>query len=84
MLDLELMEAAPQAVSFDTTAASSTFVRVVSVPRLMSLLEREGAFAEALHLARRLGRLGQGEDDAIRLMEKIAALQAEHPDGGGA
>lgn len=81
LLDLELMEAAPQAVSFDTTAIPDTFVRVASVPRLISLLEREGAFAEALHLARRLGRFGQGEDETVRLSEKIAALEAEHTGG---
>ncbi|MEV6477250.1 hypothetical protein [Streptomyces sp. NPDC051657] len=78
-LDLELMEAAPQAVSFDSEAAGreATFVRVSSVPRLISLLEREGAFQEALALARRLTRFEQGEEMVSRLSEKVHALGAE-------
>ncbi|MFI6624293.1 hypothetical protein [Streptomyces sp. NPDC050528] len=78
LLDLELMEAAPQAVSFDETAdAPVTFVRVTSVPRLIALLEREGAITEALELARRLARFGQGEDVSVRLSEKAGSLVAE-------
>lgn len=77
LLDLELMEAAPQAVSFDAPAAPNTFVRVSSVPRLIGLLEREGTFAEALELAGRLARFGQGQDVAARLKEKVQALAAE-------
>ncbi|WP_239919878.1 MULTISPECIES: hypothetical protein [unclassified Streptomyces] len=79
LLDLELMEAAPQAVSFDShgSAGGATFVRVSSVPRLISLLEREGAFGEALALARRLVRFEQGEDAVTRLLEKTGAFAAE-------
>jgi hypothetical protein len=85
LLDLELMEAAPQAVSFDDAAdAPATFVRVTSVPRLIGLLEREGAFTEALELARRLARFGQGEDVAARLSEKAGALVAEAAGSGPA
>ncbi|MZE45865.1 hypothetical protein GTY49_23580 [Streptomyces sp. SID5477] len=83
LLDLELMEATPHAVSFDTTDAPAAFVRVSSVPRLIGLLEREGAFAEALELARRLARFGQGEDVAARLSEKAQALVAEAAAQGG-
>ncbi|WP_246096910.1 hypothetical protein [Streptomyces botrytidirepellens] len=82
-LDLALMEAAPQAVSFDAADAPATFVRVTSVPRLIGLLEREGAFTEALELARRLAHFGQGEDVAARLSEKAGALVAEAAAGGG-
>lgn len=82
LLDLELMEAAPQAVSFDHTAPVS-FVRVTSVPRLIGLLEREGAFAEALGLAQRLTRFAQGEEAVRRLSEKVGALVAEAPSDGG-
>ncbi len=73
------MEAAPQAVSFDShgSAGGATFVRVSSVPRLISLLEREGAFGEALALARRLVRFEQGEDAVTRLLEKTGAFAAE-------
>lgn len=84
LLDLELMEAAPQAVSFDTGPVPESFVQVTSVPRLIALLEREGALAEALSVARRLARFGQGEDAATRLSEKIGALVAEAAVGGTA
>ncbi|MET8495934.1 hypothetical protein [Streptomyces microflavus] len=76
LLDLELMEAAPQAVSFDDGDPVS-FVRVTSVPRLIGLLEREGAFTEALALAQRLTRFEQGQDMVGRLSEKVGALTAE-------
>jgi hypothetical protein len=85
LLDLELMEAAPQAVSFDGDAdAPARFVRVTSVPRLIGLLEREGAVREALELARRLSRFGQGEDVAVRLAEKVGALVDEGAGDGPA
>lgn len=83
LLDLELMEAAPQAVSFDATDPVS-FVRVTSVPRLVDLLEREGAFTEALAVAKRLTRFGQGEDAVGRLSEKAGALAAEATAADGA
>ncbi|WP_223837602.1 hypothetical protein [Streptomyces venezuelae] len=81
-LDLQLMEAAPQAVSFDEDVRPETFVRVTSVPRLISLLEREGAFTEALALARRLAPFRQGEDVVERLLEKTEALATESAAGG--
>ena len=84
LLDLELMEAAPQAVSFDTGAVPASFVHVTSVPRLVMLLEREGAFTDALEVARRLARFEQGEDAVARLLEKIGALAAEATVGGAA
>ncbi|MER6297042.1 hypothetical protein ACWIFK_22655 [Streptomyces althioticus] len=83
LLDLKLMEAAPQAVSFEGTEPMA-FVRVTSVPRLIGLLEREGAFAEALAVAKRLTRFGQGEDMMIRLSEKVGALAAEAAGAGRA
>ncbi|WP_371100807.1 hypothetical protein [Streptomyces sp. PU_AKi4] len=83
LLDLELMEAAPQAVSFEGTEPMA-FVRVTSVPRLIGLLEREGAFAEALAVAKRLTRFGQGEDMMTRLSEKVGALAAEAAGAGRA
>lgn len=82
LLDLELMEAVPQAVSFDTDASPDAFVRVTSVPRLIALLEREGAYAEALELARRLARFKQGEEAVARLSEKTGALVTEAAVGG--
>lgn len=83
LLDLELMEATPQAVSFDTADSQTSFVHVTSVPRLVSLLEREGAVTDALHLARRLARFQQGEDTVARLSAKVGALLAEADAGGG-
>ncbi|MFF4576291.1 hypothetical protein [Streptomyces sp. NPDC001410] len=84
LLDLELMEAAPQAVSFDTGPVPASFVHVTSVPRLVMLLEREGALTDALEVARRLAPFGQGEDSVARLSEKIGALAAEATVGGAA
>lgn len=84
LLDLELMEAAPHAVSFDTGPVPESFVHVTSVPRLIALLEREGALSEALGMARRLARIGQGEDVVARLSEKVGALVAETAVGGAA
>jgi hypothetical protein len=84
LLDLELMEAAPQAVSFDTGSVPTSFVHVTSVPRLVLLLEREGAFGDALGVARRLARFDQGEDAVARLSEKIGAMAAEAAVGGAA
>ncbi len=84
LLDLELMEAAPQAVSFDTGSVPTSFVHVTSVPRLVMLLEREGAFTDALEVARRLAHFEQGEDAVDRLSEKIGALAAETTAGGAA
>ncbi|GAA4145662.1 hypothetical protein GCM10022285_50820 [Streptomyces tunisiensis] len=83
LLNLELMEAAPEAVSFEDMEAGK-FVRVTSVPRLIGLLEREGAFVEALAVARRLVRFGQGEDAVARLSEKTGALAAEAAIADGA
>jgi hypothetical protein len=84
LLDLELMEAAPQAVSFDTGPVPESFVHVTSVSRLIVLLEREGALEEALGVARRLARFGQGEDAVARLSEKAGALVQEAAVGGAA
>ncbi|MFE4337256.1 hypothetical protein ACFRQM_50590 [Streptomyces sp. NPDC056831] len=64
-------------------SVAQQFVRVSSVPRLIGLLEREGAFTEALELARRLVRFGQGEDVAARLTGKAQALVAEAAAQGG-
>ncbi|MGW2871631.1 hypothetical protein [Kitasatospora sp. NPDC001225] len=77
LLDLELMEADPQAVSFDFTDDEHSFVRVSSVPQLIDLLEREGALSEALGLARRLARFGQGEDLVEQLSGKVTVLASE-------
>ncbi|MDX3213953.1 hypothetical protein PV318_00040 [Streptomyces sp. ME02-6991-2B] len=76
-LDLALAEAAPEAVSIQNTAGPVTFVRITSIGRLITLLEREGAFAEALELAHRMGRFEQLEDVAARLRDKTAALETE-------
>ncbi|WP_202434122.1 MULTISPECIES: hypothetical protein [unclassified Streptomyces] len=83
LLDLDLMEAAPHAVSFKTAATAVKFVQVSSVPRLIALLEREGAFGEALAVARRLVRFGQGENVVVRLEEKARALVTEAAAQGG-
>jgi hypothetical protein len=75
-LDLALIEAAPKAVQISDSGRSSGFVRIVSLEILIRLLEREGAFREALVLGRRAQQFGQGywsED----LEAKVAALDEE-------
>lgn len=59
-------------------------MHVTSVSRLIVLLEREGALEEALGVAWRLARFGQGEDAVARLSEKVGALVQEAAVGGAA
>lgn len=82
--DLALIEAVPHAVSFDEGPSPATFVRISSVARLISLLEHEGAFVEALALARRLARFKQSEDLVAQLLEKVSAVEAEQAGSGAA
>lgn len=75
-LDLALIEAVPQAVMLDASTSTSGFVRISSLERLLSLLEREGALREALALSRRAMRFG----DSYRREEleaKVASLDGE-------
>jgi hypothetical protein len=81
LLDLSLVEVVPQAASFRGPSTQESFLPIASADRLVLLLEQEGALAEALGIARRLARFGQGGDAVARLSEKIAAFEAEHAGG---
>jgi len=75
-LDLTLIEAAPQAVALDRADRPQGFVHIVTLDRLLTLLEREGALRDALALSRRAQRFG----DVYRresLEAKVAALDEE-------
>ncbi|MEV6527113.1 hypothetical protein AB0M43_34805 [Longispora sp. NPDC051575] len=75
-LDLALIEAAPQAVRIDATNPHGGYLRITSLERLLTLLEREGALREALALSHRAMRFGDHyhrED----LEAKVASLDGE-------
>ena len=75
-LDLALIEAAPQAVTLDRGDGPQGFVHILTLDMLLILLEREGAFREALALSRRAERFGERyrrED----IEAKVAALDDE-------
>lgn len=75
-LDLALVEAAPQAVSLEGARPAGGFVRITSIERLLTLLEREGAFREAVALANRARRFGE-HYWREELVAKVAALDGE-------
>jgi hypothetical protein len=75
-LDLALIEAIPQTVWRNDGDRDGGFLRITSLEHLLTLLEREGAFREALALSRRAQRFG----DVYRSEEleaKVAALDEE-------
>lgn len=76
-LDLELAEAEPRAVSFDHSAHQ--FVFMTSVARWIAIVEREGAWHEALALAQRANKVGQLLNRTDMLSDRVAALAAETP-----
>ncbi len=75
-LDLALVEAAPQAVVLDGADPARGFVHILTLDRLLTLLEREGALREALALSRRAERFGERYRRAP-LEAKVAALEGE-------
>ena len=75
-LDLALIESAPLAVSLNETDTAGGFVHIVTLDVLLTLLEREGAFREALALSRRAARFGE-HYRRESLETKVAALDEE-------
>jgi hypothetical protein len=75
-LDLVLVEAAPYAVALDPTDLSQGFVRIASLGRVLTLLEREGALRDALALRQRAMRFDEGFRSE-ELEAKVAALDEE-------
>jgi hypothetical protein len=75
-LDLALVEAAPQAVALNEADLAQGFVHILTLDRLLTLLEREGALREALALSRRAQRFGERYRREA-LEDKVAALDRE-------
>jgi hypothetical protein len=75
-LDFELAEADPRAIRFDEDEPNA-FVHMSSLERLLSVLEREGAWRVAFALARRATRFFDLSAELAILESKVAALDAE-------
>jgi hypothetical protein len=78
-LDVRLIEARPDTVMYQSTDGS-TFFGVAAFSILINLYQREGSLREALDVAERAARYGQGQEDRDRLAERISAVERE--DGG--
>ncbi|RSM35893.1 hypothetical protein DMA12_42475 [Amycolatopsis balhimycina DSM 5908] len=75
-VDLALIEAVPEAAMIDAANPSRGFLRIVTMERLLVLLEREGAFREAMALCRRVERFGE-QYCSDGLASKIDSLDRE-------
>ncbi len=75
-LDLNLIEAVPQAVMVNSAKPSQGFFKIASVQTWMKLLEAEGALREALAVSQRAQRFGDDHRHE-ELEAKVAALDAE-------
>jgi hypothetical protein len=75
-LDLVLIEAAPQAVALNDADLREGFVRITTLERLLTILEREGSFRDALAVSRRAQRFGE-RYQREGLEAKVAALSEE-------
>ena len=75
-LDLALIEAAPHAVAVNEADPTQGFVHIATLDHVLTLLEREGAFREALALSRRAQRFGERYRREA-LEAKVAALDGE-------
>ena len=76
-LDIQLIEAVPGAVQYESGEGAS-FYSVAAFSLLINLYEREGALHEALDIAERASRCGQGDDVREQLVERIAMVESEH------
>jgi hypothetical protein len=75
-LDIQLLEACPEAITFDREGEIQ-YANVVAFYRLISLYEKEGYLTEALEVARRALRFNQSQPDFESLQERIVQLEAE-------
>jgi hypothetical protein len=76
-LDIQLLEACPEAITFDREGEIQ-YANVLAFYRLISLYEKEGYLTEALEVARRAVRFNQSQPDFESLQERIAQLEAEN------
>jgi len=79
LFDLRLIEARPDAVS-DEFSDEPRFYRVLAFAILINIYQREGFLHEALDVAERAARFGQENEAQDRLLERIAAVEAEYAD----
>ena len=75
-LDVELVEACPQAIT-NEYSHEPTFYQVETFGLLINLYEREGFLREALDVAERAARSGQGFDVRDQLAARVAAVDSE-------
>ncbi len=76
-LDLQLIEARPDAAMYKFSGEFKSF-SVGAFSILIDLYEREGFLHEALDVAERAARYGQGDEARHRLLKRIAAVENEH------
>jgi hypothetical protein len=76
-LDLELIDARPDSVTNDNEEGGPSFYSIAGFGILIDLFEREGGLYEALEMAERAERFGQGSQVRDELTERIEAVRSE-------
>ena len=76
-LDIRLIEAHPEAVSYDQEGKTK-YARVIAFATLINLYEQEGYLFEALEVARKAVKFDQQLSSCEELERRIAALEAEY------
>ena len=78
-LDLRLIQAYPEAITFDefNKGEETNYPRVLAFYRLINLYETEGYLQEALDVAKLAVRFNQLQRELDRLEEKVKALDTE-------
>jgi len=75
--NINLIEAAPEAIQVDDAEGERSFVGVQVFFILMRIYQREGFLVEAVKVAKLAHRFGQGDDDLQELRERLAALESD-------
>lgn len=78
-LNIQLMEACPEAISFEREGETQ-YYSVSAFYRLINLYKQDGYLKEALEVAARGVRFNQTQHDFESLQERIAQLEAEDAD----
>src|SRR5262249_22647509 len=74
-LDIQLIEARPETIRFEHDD-EPRFYRVLTFAILIELYEREGYLRDALDVAERSARHGQGAEARDRLARRLATLES--------
>lgn len=77
LLDIQLVEAYPETILFESSDGPS-WARVPAFDRLISLYEQNGYLQDALMIARRAVRLHQSQIALEPLEKKVARIEEEH------